>query len=169
MGDGGLSDHYNNKSGHNAFHWGHLALMITGMALPMVASAAPLASATALDVVVQTGHMVLEMIVNTLDYTVPVLGDVWTNAMDGNFMPTTWEAGSMHGMDHGVQMLHGTEYMAEGFGHAAHVGVEDQIAQFNEWTMGIPPDELALIKTEANLVYGETLFDYFQSNFLTHE
>ncbi len=94
----GLTQNYNNEaSGHSSlFHWSHLALMVTGMAFPMVISAAPaLGSATALDVVVQAGHSIIVMLENTFEYTVPVIESVWDNAMEGNFAPSTWEVGDM--------------------------------------------------------------------------
>ncbi len=93
----GLSHEYNKaSSGHGSLlHWSHLALMITGMAFPMVATAAPLGSATLLDVVVQAGHSVVAMLDNTFEYTMPVLESVWDNALNGNFAPTTWDMGSM--------------------------------------------------------------------------
>ncbi len=97
-GDSGLSQHYNDaSSGHGSLlHWSHLALMVTGMAFPMVISAAPaLGSATALDVVVQAGHSLVMMLDNTFEYTMPVIESVWDNAMEGNFAPSTWDAGSM--------------------------------------------------------------------------
>lgn len=62
-----------------------------------------------------------------------------------------------------------TSHAATGFGHEAHVALQDQIDQFNEWTMSMPPEEFAKIKEEANLDYGKGIFPYFQENFLSHE
>lgn len=136
-----LTDGFNESADHNLFHWGHLALMVTGMALPMVLTAAPLGGATALDVVVQSGHMLIEMIENTFEYGIPVLGDIWTNALNGDFLPTTWEAGSMM------------------------PGMEEMGASFDEWlrdsaASGVLPDAI-----EESGQLGQTLQDYMMEQY----
>ncbi len=115
------------------------------------------------NLLVQTGHGAWEMTVFAFEAVsgfLVMLGDLVTNTFNGNIMPTTSES---FVMDHlsGGSMEHAT-------GHAAHVGLELQIEQFSEWTAGLSPDELAEIKDEANAIYGQTLFEYFQGNFLDH-
>lgn len=147
-----LSHEYNHHaSGHSSlFHWSHLALMVAGMAFPMVAAAAPAGSATALDVVVQVGHSLWEMIGNAVQYTGPVLGSVWDNALAGNFAPSTLEAGSMHGL------------MGEAAGHMADLGTGAGGA-FDEWLRNMQASgDLPNILQESE---GKGIFDLWQSEY----
>lgn len=71
---------------------------------------------------------------------------------------------------HAVHAAHAHEAVGglEAASHATHVGLEAQIDQFSAWTENLSPAELSEIKEEANLIYGQTLFEYFQGNFLDH-
>lgn len=115
------------------------------------------------NLLVQTGHGAWEMTVFALEAVsgfIDIVADLVTNTFNGNILPTTTDSFVMDHLSSGAG-----EHAA---GHAAHVGLEAQIEQFSEWTGSLSPEELAEIKDEANAIYGQTLFEYFQGNFLDH-
>lgn len=138
-----ISDEYNHhsSSGFMGHVVKHVAIMGLFMAFPMVAAAVPIEGATALDLVVQTGHAMLEMVEGVIDYGFPVLESVFENAMEGNFAPSTWDAGSMHGAS-AVHMMPGGALMSNVPGadlSALGVGAGAQIFSTPmEWFQSLP-------------------------------
>lgn len=167
---------------------------VIALAAPAV-MASPLAfaatePATIGNLVVQSAYgswEMIKMIGDTLSGLVSIGGELISNTANFNLAPTTWESMVMshdaasHAAHTATEHVsheatahaasHGAEHTATaaGAGHAAHVTEAAQIEQFNKWTMELPPEELAEIKEEANLIYDQSLFDYFQDNFLSHE
>lgn len=166
------ASHEHSHSGHGKMMAIHTILML-GMVLPMIATAAPAGAATLGDLAVQSLHMVSDMITGLVEH-VDVMGDVITNTFSGDIAANTLEAGAM---DHGSMM---TEHAAAGHtgnhamasqtaaGHAAHIGAEAQFGQFDQWLQSLSPSELSQIKEEASSVYGMTLKQYHEMNIMNH-
>lgn len=141
----GLTDDFNKSSigsfiGHAAKH---VAIMGLFMAFPMVASAMPIDGATAMDVLVQTGHAMMNMVEGVFDYGLPVMDSVLDNAMQGNFAPSTWGAGSMHGLS-GIHAMPGGALMTNVHGanaSAAAASLGSGLQVFStpmEWFQSLP-------------------------------
>lgn len=94
-----------------------------------------------------------------------VLADFVPNALD-NLSTGTLLSGidpvSLHDMAGGA--IGG----ADTLGHAAHLGLDAQNAQFADWVNGMSPEQLSEISAEAKDVYGMSLSEYHRSNFLDH-
>ncbi len=147
-----LSEDFNHRSNNNSWihglHWGHIGLMVLGMTFPMVATAAPLGSATAMDVAVQFGHGVIEMASNAFEHTGPVLESVWNNMWEGNIAPSTWDAGTMHDMAaHGAIEDH-TAHFA-GATDALATAVDPHLDIARNWYWGLEADERIFMMQEA--------------------
>ncbi|MCB1784053.1 MAG: hypothetical protein KDI13_08645 [Alphaproteobacteria bacterium] len=94
---------------------------------------------------------------SAFDHLPTFFSNAWDNMQDG-VLSSGIDIGMNH-LDHGV---------SGALGHAAHTGIDSQVSQFNSWTRGLSPAELADIKGEANDIYGMSLWDYFNTNFLQH-
>lgn len=168
----GLSDNFNTHSvgnfiGHAAKH---LAWMGLFMAFPMAASAAAIDGATALDVVVQTGHAMWDMVEGVVDYGVPVLDSVLDNAMEGNFAPTTLEGGSMHGLS-GVHTMPDGSLMAnagaQSVAPAALAGGAQVFATPMDWFGSLPQaNQLSMIEDAQafGVPFSEYIADWCANN-----
>lgn len=152
----GITDNFNTKSNSwvHGLHWGHVGLMVLGMTFPMVATAVPLAGMETFgDIVVQFGHSVMEMANNAIEHTLPVLDAAWNNALDGNFAPTTYEAGTMHVMEEGAThiMPDGTvmENSAAVIETATAAGVDPHLSVARDWYWGLDTTEQFEMMQEA--------------------
>lgn len=172
----GLTDHYNEHSkgsflGHAAKH---LAFMGLFMAFPMVAAAMPLESATALDLVVQTGHAIWDMGAGLFEHGLPVLESVFENALEGNFGPGTLEAGSMHGMAGGVHMMPDGSLMANVSGTqiaaSAATGGMQVFSTPMDWFTSLPQaNQLSMIEDAQafGVPFSEYIADWCANNHIT--
>ncbi len=151
-----LSEDFNHRSSNwvHRLHWGHVGLMVLGMTLPMVATAAPLGGATAMDIAVQFGHGVIEMASNAFEHTGPVLESVWNNMWEGNITPSTWDAGTMHSMtDH--NMFGDTHLMPDGSimdisaTEALAAGIDPHLSAARDWYWGLDAQERIFMMEEA--------------------
>ncbi len=89
--------------------------------------------------------------------------DAMSNLSNGTWLSGI-DAAPMHEM-HGMVSSAGA---ADTLGHAAHMGMEAQGAQFADWVNGMSPEQLSEISAEAKDVYGMSLSEYHRSNFLNH-
>ncbi len=165
----GLSHNFNTTSNGwvHGLHWGHVGLMVLGMTFPMVATAVPLAGMETFgDIVVQFGHSVMEMANNAIEHTLPVLDAAWSNALDGNFAPSTYEAGSMHIMEEGTRhiMPDGSimENPTAALETAAIAGVDPHLTVARDWYWGLDTTEQFEMMEEAAQV-GMSFDDYLLS------
>lgn len=171
-----ISDEYNHHSstGFMGHIVKHVAIMGLFMAFPMVATAMPIESATALDLVVQTGHAMLEMVEGVIDYGFPVLESVFENAMEGNFAPSTFEAGSMHGAAGAVHMMPGGALMSNVPGadiSALGLGTGAQVFSTPmEWFQSLPALEQAKMVDDANsfgIPFEQYITDWCNNNHMS--
>ncbi len=168
MGSPDIAHDFNESSmGHHVKHgvthvlWMGAMMGVIGLAAPAFAmpidpySLSSIAStgATAGDFLVQTAHgswEMLSMVVDALGSLLSIGGDLVTNTLAGNFMPTTWD---------NLIMSHGGEHIA---GAASHAAVEHSSgAAFEEWLRNAFESDTLDIAMEDSEMAGLSLEDYY--------